>query len=182
MVRLVTRPELICLMTLNYKDRAILKGRIRSNVSIDKESGCWLWNLSMRKGYGRIKYSGKTWISHRVSFAAFKGDFDDSLDILHSCDVPRCQNPLHLFSGTAKDNVFDMTIKGRRYSMKGLKFGKRHFANGDRNPGSKLTWDEVQQIIRSNGTMRSIAAMYGVRHSTINRIKNGKAWAYATGL
>lgn len=83
---------------------------IRSR-SLPNANGCWIWQGSIGKsGYGSICQNR----AHRVSFFVFKPtEWDPDLLVCHSCDVPSCVNPDHLFLGTNKENTHDKIRKGR---------------------------------------------------------------------
>ena len=51
---------------------------------------------------------------HRVAYEIYKGSIPEGKNVCHSCDNPSCCNPKHLFIATQKENLLDMTIKGRR--------------------------------------------------------------------
>lgn len=82
-----------------------------------KTNDCWIWTSTRcPKGYGHFQIGKIAAKAHRVSYEIFKGQFDRSLHILHSCDNPSCVNPDHLSLGTNADNVFDSMKKGRRFT------------------------------------------------------------------
>ena len=79
------------------------------------DKGCWEWNACLHpSGYGWMTYRQyNTRWAHRISYRAFTGDDPIGFYICHRCDNPPCVSPLHLFKGTAKDNVDDMMQKMR---------------------------------------------------------------------
>lgn len=77
------------------------------------EDDCWIWRGSNSREHGQFVYNGKVVYAHRISFLIAKGEFDLSLDVLHSCDNGLCVNPKHLFLGTQTDNNKDMISKNR---------------------------------------------------------------------
>jgi hypothetical protein len=82
--------------------------------SIEISNDCWLFLKGKdKKKYGRFYIGRKSLGAHRVSYLIFKGDIDDGLCVCHTCDIPSCVNPDHLWLGTNKDNVNDREIKGR---------------------------------------------------------------------
>ena len=80
---------------------------------------CWPWTAATSGfGYGRFKMAGRLYSSHRVAYALANGRIEDDASyhgsvVMHSCDNPRCCNPLHLKLGTQKQNARDMSNKGR---------------------------------------------------------------------
>lgn len=77
---------------------------------------CWLWKGKKNTGgYGWIKYKGKHALAHRVSYLIFKGPIGNKTYICHTCDVPLCVNPAHLYEGTPQTNVDDRVARGRSY-------------------------------------------------------------------
>jgi hypothetical protein len=79
------------------------------------DTPCWIWSLSRGlNGYGQVKINGMQKATHRVAVNEPYG-----LCACHSCDIPLCCNPSHIFIGTVHDNNIDMKRKGRR-----LKLGK----------------------------------------------------------
>ena len=84
-----------------------------------QENGCWLWiGSKWRTGYGYVRVGGKHTSTHRYFYMLYKGDIGDKM-VLHTCDIPACVNPDHLFLGTQTDNMRDCAAKGRHANMKG---------------------------------------------------------------
>lgn len=78
----------------------------------------------------------------------------------HSCDVPACCNPRHLWWGTAAENNEDCRRKGRKRPVV-----------GEKHPQAKLTDAQTLEIYRSRASRKELAVRYGVSIGTVNRIK-----------
>ncbi|MCK9416834.1 HNH endonuclease [Candidatus Dojkabacteria bacterium] len=106
------------------------KNKFLNNFIQGNKNECWEWLAAKTNGgYGQICGLGLT---HRVSYKFFVGPIPKGLFVLHKCDNPSCVNPNHLFLGTQRDNMQDMSKKDR--SLKGEKnywFGKDH--SGEKN-------------------------------------------------
>lgn len=99
-----------------------------------EKTGCWLWVSNFSKdGYGRLKFKGVTTLANRFSYALHNGAFKKDLLVCHSCDVPRCVNPNHLWLGTCAENHKDRDAKGRQAGMK-----KTHCPKGHEYAGQNL--------------------------------------------
>lgn len=137
-------------------------------------SGCWIWKKCCdRKGYGIIGIGKKNPISihktisaHRASWKAFRGEIPADLYVCHTCDVPACVNPGHLWLGTNIENQKDSVAKGRRIGQN----------SGVSNGRAKLSWRQVLAIKKSSATCTSLAARYGVSISTLSRTKKDNSW------
>lgn len=141
-----------------------LQDRLLSRSVRNPSTGCVEWQgCTSVNGYGALGVGNKRVVqAHRAAYAAFKGEFDESLFVLHRCDNRRCINHEHLFVGTRQDNMDDMVAKGRKAPT-----------------GDKLSPDQVLTIIErlSSGEKNSaLAAEYGVHRTTISHIRRGKAW------
>jgi hypothetical protein len=141
------------------------------------ESGCWVWTGENREGYGRFRKPAgrkdkREYIAaHRYSFARFNGAIPDGMCVCHSCDVPECVNPDHLWLGSHADNMIDRDAKGR--SAGGS-------LPGEASPQSKLTAKIVIEIFNCQKPLAEIAKTYGLAKSHVSRIKNAKTWQHIT--
>jgi hypothetical protein len=91
---------------INTEDRFLNK--------INKTDSCWLWTGALNsKGYGSIRIDGKSVGTHVYSYKLYKGEVSEGLLVCHTCDIPNCVNPEHLWLGNSKDNAVDMVNKGR---------------------------------------------------------------------
>lgn len=116
-----------------------LKEYLLSNV-IENHEGCWLWRLScFARGYGQQKHANKNWTTHRLSYHLFVGEIPEEMIVRHRCGNRLCCNPLHLETGTNKDNYND--------SVKHDTNAKWVFdQEGSKNPKALFTELEVYYI------------------------------------
>jgi hypothetical protein len=139
-------------------------------------NGCWLWVGPVTTGgYGRLCWTHldrKFNRTHRVAYAAFKGD-PGGLHVCHTCDVPRCCNPEHLWLGTHADNHRDKVAKGRCGAPR-----------GEAAPQAKLKAAQVLDLVShvEAGEPQHIAAeRFGVTQPTVSYIMRGRTWSHLTG-
>lgn len=96
-----------------------LKIHLMENV-IENHQGCWLWRKSYFHGkregtsYGQQKHDNKNWYTHRLFYTLFVEDIPEDLIVRHLCGNSMCNNPLHLTTGTLKDNQEDSRKHGTR--------------------------------------------------------------------
>lgn len=142
--------------------------RLQRKSMPEPNTGCWIWIGAVnKKGYGSININGKMDKTHRVSYRLFKGSFNKKLFVCHSCDVPSCINPDHLFLGTAKDNAVDRVNKNRSNSCRGDSHGR-----------SSLCEDDVLFIRESGMRPRDLMRIFDVDRSTIWRVLRSKNWTH----
>lgn len=103
----------------------VIKRRIEACKLDDLEDSCWLWEGALdTRGYGCLKYEGRTQTAHRVSYKLFKGPIDRGHVIMHKCNTERCVNPEHLQAGTQKQNMVYAIELGRAPQLKRLDIQK----------------------------------------------------------
>jgi hypothetical protein len=131
------------------------------------EKGCWhcVSHTGIQSGYVQVRIEGKLELLHRLSYEQHKGPIPKGMEILHSCDNPKCFNPEHLEYGTKQENLKDRDLKGRQ-------------AKGEQNGRAKLKTHEVRQIRKDRRSNRMIALEYGVTALTIRRVKSLKTWVH----
>ena len=129
--------------------------------------GCLVWRKSLRCGYGRFSYGGKSYSAHIASFLVNGGVVGYGLQVNHKCNNRACIEPNHLYAGTQKDNMRDMEISGRAKRLRGESSGR-----------SKLKLFEVHEIRLSSDSGASLARKYNVSESLIRAVRQRKAWAW----
>lgn len=140
---------------------------------VERGPDCWLWTASRYTvGYGQVWYNGKITGAHRVAWELTHGPIPDGLYVCHTCDVRACCNPAHLWLATQKDNLRDMTAKGRRAVTT---------PKGERHAFARLTDDLVRTLRqrRAEGwTYTRLAADFGISQPHAYRIANRQKWKH----
>ena len=140
--------------------------RFMNFVSPEPNSGCWLWTGSTTVcGYPQISLNGTPVRAHRASFEFFKKTTIKNKIICHTCDVPSCVNPDHLFCGTHSDNSKDKVFKNRQ-------------SRGERRPLSKLKETDVLYVRNSKESCVTLGREFGVSRSVISKIRRGEGWRH----
>ena len=150
--------------------------RFWAKVRIRGPNDCWPWTAAhLPRGYGLFHmWDGVVramLYAHRVAWTLAHGPIPPGLCVCHTCDVPGCTNPRHLFLGTQADNVRDRDRKGRHVSLR-----------GERRGNAKLTDAKVRAIrtayARGGVTHRALARRHHISHQIIGRILTRKRWAH----
>lgn len=150
--------------------------RFWGHVDVRSDQDCWLWDAYCdEKGYGRITLPDRSVTrTHRIAYMLHHEKSDlGGLHVLHTCDVPKCCNPFHLFLGTNADNVADKVAKDRQARLRGELAGT-----------SKLT-DAIVTAMRverlTGASIRSLAEKYGTEKSNASDILHGRSWSHLFG-
>jgi hypothetical protein len=144
---------------------------ITSNYIPVPWSGCWLWLGPVDKeGYGVLHAGGLHMKAHRFSLMLHKRFSKVKLHALHTCDVPGCINPEHLYWGTDADNTTDRQVRGRtRHAPPRM---------GTDHHGAKITNEDALIIRESLEPTRTLAKRHGVCHQTIRNIQLKRNWKH----
>ena len=138
------------------------------------ESGCHEWTATKHdRGYGYF-FTSKDYSPRKMDFAhrfsyhlhyGVKPAKDEC--VRHTCDNPKCVNPLHLQLGSHKDNIRDM-IERKRFNPPNQKMDECECldAINMRNAGMLVT---------------DVAKMFGISPSQMSRITRGKRKQFGEG-
>jgi hypothetical protein len=127
-----------------------------SKVNKNGKNGCWLWT-----GAVSANKHGSYWI-HDMGYGAHRAMMEDVVGerlrkdqhVCHTCDIPTCVNPEHLYIGTAKDNLLDRL---ERQGHKGIKYRTHRNCN---DIDSNL--DEAMKMFEDGHTPEYISIKLGV--------------------
>lgn len=157
---------------------------------VEPTSDCWLWRgAKHRQGYGsfflaRINAKHTTILAHRFMYQIIHGILPPELCVCHTCDMPPCVNPAHLFTGTPAENNHDRARKGRTKANVGLTM--QHMperrARGSRQGSARLLDADVVRIrslYQEGGhSHQQLAHEYGVAKNTIQKVLHRITWTH----
>jgi len=120
--------------------------------------------------YGWISYKGKKYNAHRLFYMLYNNIelTNPKILVCHTCDVPQCVNPYHLFAGTQKQNINDMWQKNRQ-AQRLIKPKFRSILN-------PLQVFEIRKKCLTGIADRDLSKIYGVKKSTISDIRLNRRW------
>lgn len=133
----------------------------------DGPNACWRWCGSKAiTGYGNFYYKGCVFLAHRASLLIFGRvkSLTPGLQVAHSCRTRDCTNPDHLSEKTKSEN------NGADKKAHGVD------NSGERSHFSKLNWEKVSEIRKSEKKTKELSQTYGVSVTCISNILRNKTW------
>lgn len=163
--------------------------RLMARCKVNQETGCWEWKgTKYHDGYGMVSIrngrKATTARAHRLSYECFVGPIPEGMCVCHTCDVPSCLNPVHLFLGTHQENMDDKVSKGRQAigDRHGSRTRPQAVSHGESHWKSKLTAEKVKDIrarYAAGGiTLHELGNEFGVVKQNINKIVQRKIWVH----
>lgn len=150
-------------------ENSSLPKRYWDKVDVRGADECWPWTASTRAfGHGAYLVNGQCGYAHRVMWESIHGPIPEGMCICHSCDVPGCVNPAHLWIGTRADNNRDKMEKGRFVRSR-----------------TSLTWELVREIrarlavpddVPIVQRIKAMAPEYGVSWQCVNKVYYRERW------
>ena len=152
-------------MVKNRKNKSKLEYKITENNCYEvinrKPYSTGYFQITVGKYYRKL--------AHRHIYEECFGEIPKGMLIRHKCDNRLCVNPEHLEIGTYQDNMHNkMKRKRDRYNP----------ARGERQAFSKLTENQVKEVLKDNRQHGEIAKDFGVTRQTIQCIKSRKTWKH----
>lgn len=153
---------------LTHKER--FWSKVDKTQGLGRDGDCWEWRggvSGQNRPYGSFTIHYKHWRTHRLAYFWATGVMP-TMDVLHSCDNPRCVNPDHLREGTTQDNTQDRHNKGRS-------------ARGEKHGQARLTAEIVRSMRKDadNGmTYMDIARKFQASHTHVAGIVKRKRWRH----
>ena len=139
---------------------------------VRKTQYCWVWTgtVQSRMGHGVMRVSGRGESAHRVSWEIHQGPIPPRMCVCHSCDNPPCVNPDHLFLGTQRDNMADMTAKKRYSTKQGILHPNARFSEGE-------VW-LIRRLFDRGVPQNLIAKMFRTSPGGVNGIARRTSWTH----
>ena len=133
---------------------------------------CVLWRSSLNaKGYGQLYIAPRMVKPHRVALEwSEERTLAKKEMACHTCDVPNCFNPKHIYLGDAQSNNNDTQLRNPGTQPR-----------GSANFQTLLTEEQVRSIkarILSGENCPSIAEDFPVTRYTIWNIARGHTWKH----
>lgn len=133
-----------------------------SRVDKDAKGECWYWTgAKTGRGYGSYRREGFR-VAHRFSYTLHNGEIADGLCICHTCDQRACVNPAHLYAGTHRQNMRDMSKRNRH--------GHARLTDGD--------VERMLEALREGESLRTLATAFDVSTSCVAHIRAGRTWRH----
>lgn len=132
------------------------------------DTGCHVCTSHKPKLDGRyysVKFNSVSCLLHRLIFEKYKHKIEDGMIIRHTCNDVLCINPDHLIQGTHKDNSLDAIERDR--NARGVSIGS-----------SKLTKNQVIEILNSDENKWILAKRFNINERTVRNIRARRYWKH----
>lgn len=143
---------------------------------------CIIWDMGyFPDGYPQVRSTSSERRGNRIVLEKKLGRYiKEGYQALHTCDVPGCVNPRHLWEGTPKDNMVDKSAKGRCNTPRGDRHGsvttpgyavrgEKHYKSTPENTAFRKDAHIMALAILAGEPRSKIQRMYKVSKATLHR-------------
>lgn len=137
--------------------------RTLAERSISVPGGCrlWLGSRLKRHGYGMIRHRTKWTRTHKAMYELTYGDVPAGVHVLHTCDVPNCIQPAHLYLGNNAQNIQDKCERDRSGKKLNISLARK-----------------IKLMLASGLSQSEIARQFGLNPGSVSKIATGRRWKH----
>lgn len=148
-----------------------LAERFWSMVELTSDNNrCWNWKgFPTRRWHPSFTYQGRKQVVSRWAWFLTYGN-DATMNLLHSCDNPRCVNPKHLREGTHQENMRDKQERGRQ-------------PKGEAIHTAQIVEADVRDIrlrLQTGIGVSALARQMNISRDIVSDISLGRTWRHVT--
>ena len=145
---------------------------LRDRCYVDDSTGCWHWRLAFTKENPQVWIQDRTVLGQRAALILAGKLAPNARRCWATCGNRDCVNPKHCRSGSYAD--WGAWVKATGNWRGNPATRAANVRNGQER--SKLTAEQVAEILRSDETHTALGRRLGVHHSTISNVRRGVSW------
>lgn len=147
---------------------------LKARCEIEEHTDCWLWQHCITRSGTPQTWDGKRVVpARRYAYELATGKaVPRHLWCISPCDDQRCINPAHTKVTNRSGVVRNARRQGKEWMHSGTK-AKIALAARSR---SRLDWEKVRTIRRSDKSAVALAAEFGVSDSAVRGVRQGRTW------
>jgi hypothetical protein len=108
----------------------------------------------------KVSYNGYMVRAYVAVYLRVHGEVKHN--VLHTCNTPRCWNPMHLYDGTKRDNALDSIADGTHVTYKGEQHVHHRFTDKE--------IADMRVLFDAGMKIADIARVYDTDRGTVSRI------------
>lgn len=125
-------------------------------IEVDYETGCWIWQGSKTRGYGRVRVGKRGSVqAHRAVWEIYRGPVPRKMELGHTCHRRSCVNHEHVRPIPKPENTAE------RFEMPTL---------------SKAALSEIEEYLLDDRPNTWIAYEVGISVWAVRRIAERLCW------
>jgi HNH endonuclease len=118
-----------------------LTGKFRTTPA-----GCWIWLRATNNGYPVMRWQGRKWLVHRLTYCLFRGEIPENFDVRQLCSNRSCIQPEHLNTVPRSQRIRQRPRAKKTHCLKGHPYNEENTRIVKRTTGTARVCRECARL------------------------------------